>query len=83
MNCLCCDDTGWVCENHPDQPFTGPHCNLPGGAERVEALKQAGRLRFEADRKRWAKSAQANRQCRRTNSGTFGRFTPAGADLFT
>ena len=25
---------------------------LPGGAERIEALKQAGRLRFEADRNR-------------------------------
>jgi hypothetical protein len=25
MKCLVCEDTGWVCENHPDQPFTGPH----------------------------------------------------------
>jgi hypothetical protein len=25
---------------------------LPGGAARIEALKQAGRLRFDADRKR-------------------------------
>jgi hypothetical protein len=25
MTCLLCEDTGWVCENHPDQPFTGPH----------------------------------------------------------
>lgn len=32
---------------------------LPGGAARVEALKQAGRLRFEADRKRQKKE---NRQ---------------------
>jgi len=30
-------------------------CRLPGGAARIEALKHAGRLRFEADRKRLAK----------------------------
>jgi hypothetical protein len=28
---------------------------LPGGAERIEALKQAGRLRFEADQRRQKK----------------------------
>jgi len=21
MACLCCQDTGWICEAHPDQPF--------------------------------------------------------------
>jgi hypothetical protein len=21
MECLLCEDTGWVCENHPDQPW--------------------------------------------------------------
>ena len=30
--CLFCDDTGWVCENHPDQPYTGPHACQCGGA---------------------------------------------------
>lgn len=25
MKCLLCEDTGWVCENHPDQPWQGPH----------------------------------------------------------
>jgi hypothetical protein len=25
MPCLLCDDTGWVCEAHPDQPWQGPH----------------------------------------------------------
>jgi hypothetical protein len=25
MRCLVCEDCGWVCENHPDQPSTGPH----------------------------------------------------------
>jgi hypothetical protein len=29
-------------------------CRLPGGTERIEALKHAGRLRFDADRKRLA-----------------------------
>jgi hypothetical protein len=28
---------------------------LPGGAERIEALRRAGRLRFDADRRRLAK----------------------------
>jgi hypothetical protein len=28
---------------------------LPGGAARIEALKQAGRLRFDADKKRQKK----------------------------
>jgi hypothetical protein len=44
-------------------------CRLPGGSERIEALKHAGRLRFYADRKRLAKenmqrgsSEQNNRQ---------------------
>jgi hypothetical protein len=23
--CLLCDDTGWVCEAYPDQPWEGPH----------------------------------------------------------
>jgi hypothetical protein len=30
--CLQCDDEGWVCENHPDQPFAGPHACRCGGA---------------------------------------------------
>jgi hypothetical protein len=33
VSCLRCDDSGWVCENHPDQPFTGiriiPHEAVP------------------------------------------------------
>jgi hypothetical protein len=23
MKCITCDDTGWVCENHPDRPWKG------------------------------------------------------------
>ena len=32
MSCLLCEDSGWVCENHPDQPFTGTHACSCGGA---------------------------------------------------
>jgi hypothetical protein len=30
--CLQCEDEGWVCETHPDQPFSGPHACRCGGA---------------------------------------------------
>jgi len=30
--CLVCEDTGWVCETHPDQPWQGPHACACGGA---------------------------------------------------
>jgi hypothetical protein len=30
--CLYCEGEGWVCENHPDQPFAGPHACRCGGA---------------------------------------------------
>jgi hypothetical protein len=32
MTCQLCDDTGWVCEVHPDQPWEGPHAYTCGGA---------------------------------------------------
>jgi hypothetical protein len=32
MKCLVCEDSGWVCENHPDQPWTGPHACDGAGA---------------------------------------------------
>jgi hypothetical protein len=32
MKCLCCEDCSWVCENHPDQPWEGPHACTCGGA---------------------------------------------------
>jgi hypothetical protein len=31
-HCLLCDDDGWVCETHSDQPFSGPHACRCGGA---------------------------------------------------
>lgn len=30
--CPCCDGTGWVCEDHPDQPWDGPHACTCGAA---------------------------------------------------
>jgi len=30
VSCLRFDDSGWVCEAHPDQPWEGPH--VCGGA---------------------------------------------------
>jgi hypothetical protein len=30
--CPVCEDTGWVCENHPDQPWQGPHGCTCGSA---------------------------------------------------
>jgi hypothetical protein len=57
MTCLVCDDTGWVCENHPDQPWTGPHACTYGGAG---ALVLAARTPPPASR----------RACRRGSSQT-------------
>lgn len=34
MNCLCYEDELWVCETHPDQPFSGPHACRCGGASK-------------------------------------------------
>jgi hypothetical protein len=30
--CVRCDDTGWVCEAHPDRPWSGPRACECGGA---------------------------------------------------
>ena len=32
MNCFRCEDSGWVCENHPDRPWDGPHACSCGAA---------------------------------------------------
>ncbi|MFG3598318.1 hypothetical protein [Bradyrhizobium sp. RDI18] len=32
MKCLLCEGSGWVCENHPDQPWEGEHTCGCGGA---------------------------------------------------
>src|SRR5438067_5526482 len=32
IKCFFCEDTGWTCEAHPDQPSTGPHACTCGGA---------------------------------------------------
>ena len=41
--------------------------SLPGGTERIEALRHAGKLRFAADRKRHKKE---QRESVRTSKGT-------------
>lgn len=30
--CPACEDERWVCESHPDQPWSGPHGCTCGGA---------------------------------------------------
>jgi hypothetical protein len=32
MKCTLCEDTGWVCENHPDRPSEGKRACSCGGA---------------------------------------------------
>jgi hypothetical protein len=32
MKCALCEDTGWVCENHPDRPWEGKRACTCGGA---------------------------------------------------
>lgn len=32
MKCLAYEGTRWVCENHPDQPWDGPHACACGAA---------------------------------------------------
>jgi hypothetical protein len=32
MKCALCEDCGWVCENHPDRPWSGDHACTCGGA---------------------------------------------------
>jgi hypothetical protein len=32
MKCARCEDSGWVCENHPQRPWQGEHACECGGA---------------------------------------------------
>jgi hypothetical protein len=32
MKCPLCEDSGWVCENHPKRPWEGEHACNCGGA---------------------------------------------------
>jgi hypothetical protein len=38
MKCALCEDTGWVCENHPDTPWNGEHARSCGSAGMRPAL---------------------------------------------
>ena len=53
--CFRCDDSGWVCENHPERPWQGPRACQCGGAgmpclrcNRAEG-HELPRLRFTPD----------------------------------
>jgi len=52
--CLLCEDEGWVCESHRDQPFAGPHACRCGGAghpvPEVQSLKPRRSLPESAER---------------------------------
>ena len=37
MKCLFCEDTGWVCENHPDQPLQGTPAPVAQPVHRARA----------------------------------------------
>src|ERR1700676_2765346 len=46
MKCSRCEDTGWVCEAHPDRPWEGEHactCGAAGGS--VSAVQRHDRRR--------------------------------------
>jgi hypothetical protein len=46
--CLICEDEGWVCETHPDQPFAEPHARVavvPGCPARNAILRLDGMIR--------------------------------------
>jgi hypothetical protein len=32
MKCTLCEDSGWVCEDHPDAPWDGEHACICGAA---------------------------------------------------
>jgi hypothetical protein len=63
MKCSLCEDSGWVCESHPDRPWEGKHactcsgagapcprCNVP---EENEAPRLPDGFRTEFDKMGW------------------------------
>lgn len=63
MNCFRCEDSGWVCENHPDCPWQGEHacgcgaagapcaaCNRP---DRGEAPRMPAGFKTLLDKDGW------------------------------
>jgi hypothetical protein len=63
MACLVCDNTGWVCENHPDRPWRGNSqradacecgagmpcelCNPCGGIDESPTLSPIARVTYD------------------------------------
>jgi hypothetical protein len=60
MTCPRCDDTGWVCENHPDRPWEGERACQCGGAgapcpdcKKAKPLRLPPGFKVEVDKKGW------------------------------
>src|SRR3954452_24575243 len=51
--CAICDDTGWVCEDHPGRPWTAEHACGCGGAGapllRLQLQRRSGHRPFKWD----------------------------------
>jgi len=63
MKCSVCEDSGWVCETHPDKPWEGEHacrcdgagmpcpkCNVP---EKNEPPRPPAGLKTQFDKRGW------------------------------
>jgi hypothetical protein len=60
MTCFRCEDTRWVCENHPERPWEGQHaCGCGGagapcpGCNKVEPPLLPPGYKVDADTKGW------------------------------
>jgi hypothetical protein len=63
IKCNQCEDCGWVCENHPDQPWQGTPacpCGAPGApcpacnaANDGNAPRMPGGFKTEVDKDGW------------------------------
>jgi hypothetical protein len=64
MKCALCEDSGWVCEDHPKRPWEGPHacgcggagmacpvCNAPGDGE-APRMPEGFRTEIDKDGRR-------------------------------
>lgn len=40
MRCATCEDTGWVCESHPNTPMGDDYCGAPGQPCKCNPLSQ-------------------------------------------
>jgi hypothetical protein len=60
MKCVLCEDSGWVCENHPKRAWEGEHacgcggagmpgpaCNVPGDPGEVPRLPKGFKPKYD------------------------------------